>query len=180
MIARALDPRKMGPRGLAQLVETLDLLARADTGIALDGLDTVTLVTLIARASDQQIAEVARSPRAREMVLAEVFRRMSGHVRAEKAAGSDGVVRWRIDCGDGVDYQRFQTVFASGACRTGTSLDRDPTVTVTLTLADFLRMASGGVGFVRLVATRRLKFRGDIRYAITLSGLFDIPKPRRR
>ena len=180
MIARALDPRKMGPRGLAQLIETLDLLAKADAGIALDGLDTVTLVTLIALASDQQIAEVARSPRAREMVLGEVFRRMSDHVRAEKAAGSDGVVRWRIDCGDGVDYQRFQTVFASGACLTGTSLDRDPKVTVTLTLADFLRMAAGRIGFPRLVATRRLTFKGDIRYAIKLSGMFDIPKPRRR
>ncbi len=170
----------MGPRGLAQLIETLDLLARADTGIDLNSLDTVTLVTLIARASDQQIAEVARSPKAREMVLGEVFRRMSGHVRADKATGSDGVVRWRIDCGDGVDYQRFQTVFASGACLTSTSLDQDPKVTVTLTLADFLRMAAGGIGFPRLVATRRLKFKGDIRYAIKLSGMFDIPKPRRR
>lgn len=180
MIARALDPRKMGPRGLAQLIETLDLLAKADAGIALDGLDTVTLVTLIALASDAQIAEVARSPRARDMVLGEVFRRMSHHVRAEKAASSDGVVRWRIDCGEGVDYQRFQTVFAAGACLTGTSLDRDPKVTVTLSLADFLRMAAGGVGFPRLVATRRLTFKGDIRYAIKLSGMFDIPKPRRR
>jgi hypothetical protein len=180
MIARALDPRKMGPRGLAQLIETLDLLARADTGIALDALDTVTLVTLIARSSDQQIAEVGRSPRAREMVLGEVFRRMSDHVRAEKAVGSDGVVRWRIDCGEVVGYQRFQTVFVSGACLTGTSLDRDPRVTVTLKLTDFLRMVAGGIGFPRLVATRRLKFKGDIRYAIKLSGMFDIPKPRRR
>ncbi len=180
MIARALDPRKMGPRGLAQLVETLDLLARADAGIALHALDTVTLVTLISRASEQQIAEVARSPSARDMVLGEVFRRMSDHVRAEKAAGSDGVVRWRIDCGEGVDYQRFQTVFASGACLTGRSMDRDPSVTVTLSLADFLRMVAGSVGFPRLVATRRLRFKGDIRYAIRLSGMFDIPKPRRR
>jgi putative sterol carrier protein len=114
------------------------------------------------------------------MVLGEVFRRMSDHVRAEKATGSDGVVRWRIDCGEGASYQRFQTVFASGACLTGTSLDQDPSVTVTLSLADFLRMAAGSIGFARLVATRRLKFKGDIRYAIKLSGMFDIPKPRKR
>jgi len=180
MIARALDPRKMGPRGLAQLMETLDLLARADTGIALDGVDTTTLVTLITRASDAQIAEVASSARAREMVLGEVFRRMSRHVRAEKAASSNGVVRWRIFCGADVDYQRFQTVFEGGSCVSGADLDRQPRVTVTLSIADFLRLAAGCVGFPRLVAARRLKFKGDIRYAIRLSGMFDIPKPRRR
>ncbi|HEX3782793.1 MAG TPA: SCP2 sterol-binding domain-containing protein [Pseudonocardiaceae bacterium] len=180
MIARALDPRKMGPRGLAQLIETLDLLAKADTGIALDGVDTITLVTLIARASDEQIAEVASSPKAREMVLGEVFRRMSQHLRADKLATGNGVVRWRIACGAGADYQRFQTVFENGNCVNGTTIDRDPKVTLTLSIADFLRLVASCVGFPRLVATRRLKFKGDIRYAIRLSGMFDIPKPRSR
>jgi hypothetical protein len=39
-----------------------------------------------------------------------------------------------------------------------------------------LRLATGGVGVARLLAGRRLRLRGDLRFAIRLAGLFDIPR----
>jgi hypothetical protein len=76
-------------------------------------------------------------------------------------------------------------VIAAGECHTGTELDTQPRVTLTVGLADFLRLAAGGlgrgglgrIGLARLVATRRLRLRGDLRLAVRLPGLFDIPAP---
>lgn len=177
-IARVIDPARLGPRGLAQLIETVDLLRRADTGIDLAGVGTDTLVALLARASDAQLDAVAASEPASALVLAEVFARMAQRLRADRAATTHGVIRWRLACG-GPGYRRFQTVIESGTCVTGTELDREPTVTLTLSMADFLRLATGGVGMARLVAARRLRPRGDLRFALRLAGLFDIPKADR-
>jgi len=156
------------------LVETLELLARAESGIGLGDVRTATLVRLLSRASTAQLDALAASDTARPMVLAEVFRRMSAQLRVDRAAGVDAVVRWRIGCGQ-PDFQRFQTVIERGSCVTGTELDRVPRVTLTLPMADFLRLATGGVGATRLLASRRLRVRGDLRLAIRLGRLFDIP-----
>jgi putative sterol carrier protein len=156
------------------LVETLVLLARADSGIGLGDVRTGTLVRLLSRASAAQLDALAASDTARPLVLREVFGRMSAHVRADRAARVDAVVRWRIGCG-GSDYERFQTVFDRGSCVTGAVLDRAPRVTLTLSMGDFLRLATGGVGTARLLASRRLRVKGDLRLAIRLAGMFDIP-----
>jgi predicted lipid carrier protein YhbT len=44
-----------------------------------------------------------------------------------------------------------------------------------LPMADFLRLATGGVSAARLLVSRRLRVRGDLRLAIRLARLFDIP-----
>jgi hypothetical protein len=175
-IARAIDPGKMGVRGVAQLIETLDLLARADSAIDLSGVRTATLVRLLARASTAQLDAVAALDTARSVVLAEVFDRMAAHLRVDRAASVSAVVRWRIGCGQpDVDFHRFQTVIDLGSCRTTTVLDQRPRVTLTLGMVDFLRLVSGAVGAARLLAGRRLGLRGDLRFAIRLVTLFDIP-----
>jgi hypothetical protein len=164
----------MGPRGVAQLIETLDLLARADSGIDMAGVRTATLVRLLRRASTEQLDAVAASDTARPVVLAEVFARMGMHLRADRARAVRAVIRWRIGCGL-PDYQRFQTVIDGRSCVTGTELNRTPRVTLTMAMADFLRLSVGAVGAPRLFVGRRLSVRGDLRFAIRLAGLFDIP-----
>jgi len=152
-------------------------LARADSDVALSDVRTPTLVRLIARASTAQLDAVAASDAARGLVLAQVFDRMSAHLRADRAPGTSTVVHWRIGCQQGETdaYECFQTVIAGGACSTGTELDRAPRVTLSVSVADFVRLATGITGPVRLFATRRLRIRGDVRYAIRLAGLFEIP-----
>lgn len=155
----------------------MDLLARADSDVRLSDVRTPTLVRLIARASAAQLDAVAASDAARRVVLAEVFDRMSAHLRADRAHRTSAVVHWRIGCQHTeVDaHEWFQTVIDDGACTTGTELDRAPRVTLTVDMADFVRLATGITGPVRLLATRRLRIRGDVRYAIRLAGLFEIP-----
>jgi hypothetical protein len=152
-------------------------LARADSGVRLSDVRTPTLVRLVARASTAQLDAVAASDAARRLVLAEVFDRMSDHLRADRAHGRGAVVHWRIGCQqtetDADEW--FQTVIAGGSCTTGGQLDRVPRVTLTVTVADFVRLATGVTGPIRLFAARRLRIRGDVRYAIRLAGLFEIP-----
>lgn len=169
-IARAVDPRKLGVNGLAQLVATLDLLAGGDSGLRLADIRTVTLAGLLARASTDQLDAIATSDRARVVVLGEVFRRMGTHVRPGRAYG---VVRWRL--GAAGHFDRYQSVFDKAGCVTGTDLCTPPDVTLTVTVPDFLRLATGSVGMVRLIVGRRLGVRGDLRFAFGLARAFDIP-----
>ena len=110
---------------------------------------TTTLVRLLSRASTARLEALAASGTARPMVLDEVFRRMSTHLLVDRAAGVAAVVWWRIGCGQ-PDFQRFQTVIEGGSCVTDAELDRAPRVTLTLPMADFLRLATGNVGAARL------------------------------
>lgn len=159
---------------MAQLVETLDLLARAESGVTLADVRTETLVRLLARASVAQLDALGASDVARSLVLREVFRRMSVHLRADRAAGVRAVVRWRIACG-ATEHELFQTVIDGGSCVTDTTLDLPPRVTLTTSFADFLRLVTGSVRPVRLVLLRRLRIAGDPAFALRLARLFDIP-----
>lgn len=169
-IARAVDPRKLGPGGLAQLVATLDLLSGADSTLRLADVRTETLVALLARASQAQLDAIATTQRTRSLVLTEVFRRMGEHLRPGRATG---VLRWRIEA-DG-ELERFQTVIAAGTCVTGTDLSAPPDVTLTMSMADFLRLVTGVDGVLALLLRRRLRIRGDLRRAVRLARRFDIP-----
>ncbi len=178
---RAVDPSKLDARSFVQLLEVFDALAKADTGIDLSTVETATLVTLIGRASNEQLAALGQSPAARNLVFGEVFLRMKQHLRADRAASADGVIRWRISGGTGEDgYDRFHTVISSGDCLTTVECDEQPLVTLTLTPVDFLRLTTGTGSVATMVAARRLKIRGDLRYGIRISGLFDIPRPRKK
>ena len=165
----------MGPRGIAHLIETLDLLARADSGVAIGDIGTPTLVRLLSRATNEQLDAIAASAIARPLVLTEVFRRMAAHLRADRALSVHAVVRWRIGCGSNNEYEQFQTVIDGGSCVTGTQLDSTPRITLTLGMADFLRLATGTAAPARLLISRRLRIRGDLRFALRLASLFDIP-----
>jgi hypothetical protein len=183
-MARAVDLRKMGPRGLAQLIETMDLLTKAETGIDLAEVSTATLARLVAGASDEQLAELGTSAMARNAVLDEVFRRMVTQMHASRAASVSGVIKWRIACGateDGGDdpYLRFQTVLADGVLTTSTKLDQPPTITLTMSIVDFLRIAVGSAGIVSMFARHRLAVRGEFSFALRFMWLLDIPKASR-
>lgn len=150
-------------------------MARADSGVDIGDIGTVTLVRLLARATTEQLDAIAASPIARPLVLTEVFRRMAAHLRTDRAISVHAVVRWRIGCGHNNEYEQFQTVIAGGSCVTNTQLDSSPRITLTLPMADFLRLATGTASPARLLIGRRLRIRGDLRFALRLAGLFDIP-----
>jgi SCP-2 sterol transfer family protein len=152
-------------------------LARADSGVTIGDIRTATLVRLLARATTEQLDAIAESAIARPVVLAEVFRRMGAHLRTDRAATVHVVVHWRIGCGNNNEYEQFQTVIDGGSCVTDRQLESSPRIILTLALADFLHLATGAASPTRLLIGRRLRVRGDLRFALRFAGLFDIPAP---
>jgi putative sterol carrier protein len=174
--ARAVDPELLDEKQFVQLIDTMDMLGRAGTGINLAAMRTDTFVWFVARASAAQLADLMAHPHLRHVVYDEVFRRMSEHLDTKKAATLDAVVHWRFTAADGHD--RFETVIENGTCRSGREPTTDPRVTITLAPADFLRVVTGGVHVAMLFVRGRVRVRGDIAFAANLINYFDLPSVR--
>ncbi|SDC86173.1 SCP2 sterol-binding domain-containing protein [Actinokineospora iranica] len=176
--AEAIDPAKLDPAQFVQLVETLDMLGDAGTGIDLAGMRTETFLRFLARATRAQLDALTTHPHLRHVVFTEVFRRMSDHLAPDRAAGLRAVLHWRFTGGAGEDgYDRFETVIANGRCTSGDEPTDDPRVTITIAPVDFLRAVIGAVSLPMLFLSSKVKVKGDIAFAATLIDYFDLPRP---
>jgi putative sterol carrier protein len=174
--AHAVDPELLDEKQFVQLIDTLDMLGRAGTGINLAAMRTDTFVWFVSRASATQLADLMAHPHLRHVVFDEVFRRMSEHLDTRKAATLEAVVHWRFTAAD--DYDRFETVIENGVCTSGKEPTTDPRVTITLAPADFLRVVTGGVHVAMLFMRGKVRVRGDIAFAANLINYFDLPSVR--
>ena len=172
--ARAADPVLLDEKQFVQLIDVMDMLGRAGTGINLAAMRTETFVWFVARASGEQLAHLMGHPHLRHVVFDEIFRRMSLHLDTRKAANLRAVVHWRFTGGAG-GYDRFETVIDNGSCVSGTEPTADPRVTITLAPEDFLRLVTGGIGVAMLFMRGKVKVRGDIAFAANLINYFDLP-----
>jgi hypothetical protein len=190
--AHAVDPELLDEKQFVQLIDTMDMLGRAGTGIDLAAMRTDTFVWFVSRASTTQLAALMAHPHLRHVVFDEVFRRMSEHLDTRKAATLDAVVHWRFtaaadnatadnataDNATADDYDRFETVIENGVCTSGKEPTADPRVTITLAPADFLRVVTGGVHVAMLFMRGKVRVRGDIAFAANLINYFDLPSVR--
>jgi putative sterol carrier protein len=174
--ARAVDPERLNDEQFVQLIDVLDMLGRAGTGIELANMRTETFVWFVSRASTTQLELLMAHERLRHVVLDEIFRRMTQHLNPERSAQVKAVVHWRLTGGD-EDYDRFETVIESGTCVSGREPTADARVTVTMSPVDFIRTATGIVNVALLFMRGRVKVRGDLSFAAGLIGYFDLPKP---
>ncbi|QRP46170.1 SCP2 sterol-binding domain-containing protein [Amycolatopsis sp. FDAARGOS 1241] len=177
--ARELRVGKLSPAQFVQVLETLHMLGTAGAGIDLTSLTTQALVDVVHRASRDQLKALADHPDLRAVFLDEIFRRMSEHFRPDRARHLDFVVAWRFPGGSGHDgYDRFQTVIEDGVCVSSTTLSRTPDTTLTLSVDDFIRLATGASAPAALFVTGRVKVKGEYAPVVRFSSYFDIPKPR--
>lgn len=161
-----------------QVLETLHMLGNAGAGIELSSLSTDVLVDVVRRASRDQLKAIADHPELRSVFLDEIFRRMSEHFLPARARHVDFVVSWRFSDGNGEDgYDRFQTVIEDGVCVSSSDLARTPDTTITLSVDDFIRMATGNAAVAAMFVTGRVKVKGEYAPAVRFSSYFDIPKP---
>jgi predicted lipid carrier protein YhbT len=146
----------------------------------LDNLDFAAIspqdfALLVKNTPKRTLDEIVAGP-ARQRILQEVFSRMESRFKPETAGRLDALVRWRISDPQQEDAV-YETAIADGTCTLGTGTsDRDPRLSLTLSAADFLRLASGNASGITLFMTRRLKAAGDLGLASGLTRYFDIPK----
>jgi hypothetical protein len=154
----------------------MHMLGTAGTGIELSALSTETFVWIIERASAAQLDALMEHHELRTVVLGEVFARMAKHVKPNAA---DAVVHWRFTGGyEEGGFDRYQTVIASGHCRSGVVQDLDPRSTVTITPSDFLKVVTGNASAPMLFIRGRVKVKGDIPFVAGLINHFDLPSER--
>jgi putative sterol carrier protein len=176
-IGQFIDPRALGRDHFVRLLASLDRLAGLGANVDLSRMDAPTFARLISRASTDQVQAALGRPELRTKILNEIFRRMSNHLRTDRAAHTRAVVHWRLTggVGDG-GYDRSETVIEDGTCVVHDRSTRDARVTITLHPVDFLRLITNNASGPVLFLTGKLKIKGDLGFAAGLTSLFDLPR----
>ncbi|WP_084612511.1 SCP2 sterol-binding domain-containing protein [Thermocrispum municipale] len=152
-------------------------LAERVAGTDLTDVDASTLVGMVNSAPREQLDAAFADETLRERLLAEIFRRMSSHVRADKVRDLHAVVRWRLTGGRGEGgYDRYECTLADGKCTVSRQMSDRPRVTITVSPADFVRLISRQTTPAELYVTGKIKVKGDLGFAAGLIGYFDLPK----
>ena len=147
-----------------------------DEGTAtMQGVDETQLVQIVAGATDQQLEELMASE-ARKEILDDIFRRMADHVDGERARDVNAVLHWKIYDRPEGGYDHYEVVLEGGACVVSETPGREPSITLKLKPADFLKLVSGSASGPTMFMTGKLKLEGDVMLASRLTSMFKIPK----
>lgn len=112
----------------------------------------------------------------RRAVLDGIFARMPESFRPGRAAGLDATIQWTILGGaDGADTYEIRIV--DSACTTSSAPSTDhPTLGITVAPVDFVRVVSGNANPVLMFMSGKLKAKGDMKLAVNIPNLFEVPK----
>jgi putative sterol carrier protein len=177
VIARGIDPKKLGKDEFADLLGALGDLADGGADLDLAQMDPQNFARIISRASKDQIEAVTAKPGLRERVLDEVFRRMEVHFRTERAGATKAVVHFRLTGGFGEGgHDVYEAVIQDAKCTINKGETREGRASVTLSPVEFLKLATGNASAPVLFMTGKLKVKGDLGFAAGFMSLFDIPK----
>jgi hypothetical protein len=145
-----------------------------------DGINPATLAPkefaqLVKRSPADHLKRLMQGDQ-RKAVLDEIFVRMPGVFRPQKAGAMDAVVHWRIaDRPDG-GADTYELLIADGACQVSAAPARQPKLALTIGAVDFLKMVTGNANPMTLFLRGRMKAKGDLGLATRFPSLFDLPK----
>jgi putative sterol carrier protein len=147
----------------------------SDEVVALGATDAVELASMVAGASDEQLAEGMTSEN-RQTVLDEIFRRMAEHVEPAKIKDVSAVIHWRIGGPpDGVE-DHYEVVIENERCEVSDEPGREPRVTLKVGSVDFLKLVSGAQPGPVMFMAGKLRIEGDLMFASQVATYFRIPK----
>lgn len=121
--------------------------------------------------SDDEILAWVHSVGGSDATLEQAFWGMKEAFQAERAAGQSAVIRWQITTPEG-ELVTYELEVADGECTLSRGAHADPSLVLTLELADFLRLITGCLDGVDAYRSGRLSIRGDVRLAEVLSDWF--------
>ena len=144
-------------------------------GIDFGHIDASQFASLVAQATDEQIAEGMQGPQ-REQILGEIFNRMAEYFNADKAQGQEAVVHFKIGDRPEGGEDVYEVVVKDGALTVTDDPQQEPRVTLKTGAVDFMRLVSGSQSGPALFMTGKLKIEGDLMYASQIASLFRIPQ----
>jgi putative sterol carrier protein len=130
--------------------------------------------TLIAQASDDQIAEGMRVNRAQ--LLEEIFSRWPTQFDAASAGDVNAVIEWEITNPEGGE-DRWQIAIKEGACSVARAADAEPDVKFRIDPVDFVKLIAGAESGPKLFVFGKLKISGNLMLAARVQGFFKQPRP---
>lgn len=154
-------------------------------GVAVDptALDPVDVAVAIAKVKDAHLHAVMAGG-LREIVLGEVFRRLPDFVDSAKARRHEIAVGFRIGGRPDGEVDRYVVRLRGGEAAVeridGEAGRGDRDATLSLDGAQFLKLVTGHLNPVTGVMRGQLKVRGDVKAALTFSGLMNIPSASAR
>src|SRR5438552_13572866 len=120
--------------------------------------------------SDEEINQFVEAAGV-DTVLGQVFDAMKERFAPEKAAGQSAVVQWDVNAPDGTHTFQFKVADGTADWKKGT--DDTPRVTLTFSLADFLRFVAGQLDGMQAFMGGKLRLAGDMMFATTLQTWFN-------
>jgi len=128
------------------------------------------LAQLLEGRSDDEINEFVNAVGV-DTVLAQVMDAMKERLDPQKSAGQTAVVQWDVKAPDGTHSYQFKVDNGSGSWTQGTP--DAPRVTLTFSLADFLRFVAGQLDGMQAFMQGKLQLAGDMMFATTLQTWFN-------
>nr|WP_166381297.1 SCP2 sterol-binding domain-containing protein [Catellatospora methionotrophica] len=138
-------------------------------------LDPAGFAALVKNASDAQLNELLGGEQ-RTRILDEIFGRMPGLFRPDRAGNTEAVIHWIITGAPDGGSDTYELVIANGTCVLSEKPANEPKLAVTVGPADFLKVVSGNGNPVMMFMTGKLKAKGDLALAANIANLFNIPK----
>lgn len=149
-----------------------------DVAVDPTALDPVDVAVAISKVTDSHLQSVMAGG-LRAVVLTEVFRRLPDHVDARKAEGHDLRVGFKIGGRPEGGADRYLVTLREQRATVERVPEGDGSArrdaTIALDGAQFLKLVTGHLNPVVGVMRGQLKVRGDVRAALTFSGIMNIP-----
>lgn len=138
-------------------------------------VSTDGLLSLLGKASTEQLDAVVAQPALCELVLGELRERIPQRLREESAYGVNVIVHLRLlPFEDAELAHAFYLTVRDARCTISDATAVDADVVVTATVVDFIKVVSSRMTAVLLLAQGRLSVRGDYRDALRVLRCFDL------
>lgn len=133
--------------------------------------DPAQLAAMLAGVDDDTVEEQVAAHGVDD-VLAQVFDEMARRFLPEKAGDRTAVVLYEVGLRDG-SVRCWQMVVAGGTCTVQPGAQREPRLTLQITLPRFLRLLSGSLDPLAALMRGELRLKGDLVLAQLMQGWFD-------
>jgi putative sterol carrier protein len=130
---------------------------------------------MVGQVPDEQLAEGMANPEGRQMILGEIFRRMSEHAEPQQIEGVDAVVHFEITGAPDGGSDVYEAVIRDGKVEVSNEPKEQPKVKITTGPVPFLKLVTGQQSGPVLFMTGKLKLEGDVMFASRMTSFFRIP-----